>query len=112
MNLVQNDDIQNTLVSAEERSFREGVKKVQNRPVNLFTAMMSIQKHLLKYKIETLKPFSSFSHWHVKGLSSKHFALKVDVLYDWNIYCLQVRQCIFQPGHFTGWGSDGLRPLM
>ena len=74
--------------------------------------MMSIQKHLLKYKIETLKPFSSFSHGHVKGLSSKHFALKVDVLYDWNIYCLQVRQCIFQPGHFTGWGSDGLRPLM
>ena len=45
----------------------------------------------------------------MKGLSSKHFALKVDVLYDWNIYCLQACQCIFQPGRFTGWGSDGVK---
>ena len=32
-------------------------------------------------KFETLKPFlSSFSHWHVKGFSSKRLALKVDVI--------------------------------
>ena len=46
--------------------------------------------------------------WHVKGLSSKRTSLKVDVLEDRKIYCSQARPCIFQPGHFTGWGSEGV----
>ena len=25
------------------------------------------------------------------------------------IYCLQEFPCIFQPGHFTGWGSEGVK---
>jgi len=28
------------------------------------------------------------------------------LLEDWNIYCLQARPCIFQPGNFTDWGSE------
>ena len=31
-------------------------------------------------KFETRKPFSLFSHWHVKQFSAKRIALKVDVL--------------------------------
>ena len=27
---------------------------------------------------------------------------------DQKIYCLQVRPGIFQPGNFTGWGSEGV----
>ena len=49
-------------------------------------------------KFESLRRFlSSFSHWHVKGLSSKRTALKADVLQDRNIYTvfLQARPCIF-----------------
>ena len=30
--------------------------------------------------------------------------VKLDVLYD----CLQACPCIFQPGNFTGWGSEGV----
>ena len=51
---------------------------------------------------------SSFSHWHMKGLSSKRIALKVDVLQDRKIDCLQARPYIFQPGNVTGCGSEGV----
>ena len=59
-------------------------------------------------KFETFKLLSSFSHWHVKGFSSKRAALQADVSYDPKIYCVQACLCIFQPGNFTGWGSDGV----
>ena len=36
-------------------------------------------------------------------------ALKVDVLQDRKIYCLQARPCIYQPGNFTGWAVKGLK---
>ena len=45
----------------------------------------------------------------MKGFSSKRTALTVDVLQDRTIYCLQARPCIFQPGHLTGWGSEGVK---
>ena len=45
----------------------------------------------------------------MKGFSSKHVTLKVDVPQDRKIYCLQVRPYIFQPGNFTGWGSEGVK---
>ena len=45
----------------------------------------------------------------MKGFSSDFIALKVDVLQDWKIYCLQVRPCIFQPRNFTGWGSERVK---
>ena len=25
------------------------------------------------------------------------------------MYCLQARPCSFQPGYFTGWGSEGVK---
>ena len=61
-------------------------------------------------KCETLEVFLfSFWYWHVKGFSSKRIALKADVLLqDRKIYCLQARPCLFQPGRFTGWGSEGI----
>ena len=59
-------------------------------------------------KFETFKLLSSFSHWRVKGVSSKRAALQADVSYDPKIYCVQACLCIFQPGNFTGWGSDGV----
>ena len=45
----------------------------------------------------------------MKGFSSKHVALKVDVLKDWKIYCFQAHPCIFQPRNFTGWGSERVK---
>ena len=33
------------------------------------------------------------------------------MLQDREIYCLQARPCIFQPGNFTGWGSEGVNVL-
>ena len=42
----------------------------------------------------------------MKVFSSKRIALKVDELKYRKIYCLQARQCINQPGNFTGWGSE------
>ena len=51
---------------------------------------------------------SSFSHWHVKGFSSKRIALKVDVLEGRKIHSLQVRPCFFA-GNFKGWGSEGVK---
>ena len=59
-------------------------------------------------KSETRKPFFFFFHWHANEFSSKHVALKVDVLQDRKIHCLQVCPCIFQPRNFTGWGSEGV----
>ena len=45
----------------------------------------------------------------MKGFSSNFIALKVDVLKDRKIYCLQAHPCIFQPGNFTGWGSERVK---
>ena len=45
----------------------------------------------------------------MKGFSSKRIALKVDVLEDRKIYCLQARPSGFQPGNFTVWGSEGVK---
>ena len=28
------------------------------------------------------------------------------------MYCLLARPCIFQPGNFTGWGSEGVNPTV
>ena len=28
------------------------------------------------------------------------------------MYCLQARPCIFQPGSFTGWSSEGVKTLL
>ena len=47
-----------------------------------------------------------FVFLYVKGFSSKHSALKVDVLQDRKIYCFQERPCIFQPGNLTGSSSE------
>ena len=33
------------------------------------------------------------------------------LLEDWKIYCLQACLCIFQPGNFTSWGSEGVNIL-
>ena len=66
-------------------------------------------------KLRNLKPLSlfvlfQFLHWHVKGFSSERIALKVDVLKDRKLDCLQARRpCVFQPGNFTGWGSGGVK---
>ena len=35
-------------------------------------------------------------------------ALKVDVLQDWTMYCLQASLWIFQCRNVTGWGSEGV----
>ena len=46
---------------------------------------------------------SSFSHWHMEGLSSKHIDLKVGVT-----GAEKYTVCIFQPWNFTGRGSEGV----
>ena len=48
---------------------------------NPFTAMMSHEKQPIKLlNLRRLNILSSFSHWHVKGFSSKRIAPKVDVI--------------------------------
>ena len=44
----------------------------------------------------------------MKGFASKHTELKVDCYKTWKIYCLQSCVCTFQPGNFTGLGSEGV----
>ena len=44
----------------------------------------------------------------MKGCPSECIALKMDVIGQ-EIYCLQARACIIQPGKFTGWGSERVK---
>ena len=84
---------------------------IEDGAINPFTAMASFKHDQLKCEIgNPLSLFSSFSLWRVKGFSSKLTALKVDVIQARKMYCLQARPCIFQPGNFTGWGSEGVKP--
>ena len=62
-------------------------------------------------KFETLQHFCLLSSdWREKVFSSKRIVLKIDVVGP-EIYCLEARPCIFQPGNFTGWGSEGVKPV-
>ena len=45
----------------------------------------------------------------MKGFSLKRIALKIDFIGPENILFAGVRPCIFQPGNFTGWGSEGVK---
>ena len=47
----------------------------------------------------------------MKGISSKHIALKVDVTRLKNILFagMSVHLSQFQPGDFVGWGSEGVK---
>ena len=45
----------------------------------------------------------------MKGFSSKRVALKVDVLQDLENILFAEVSVHFQPGHFTGWGSVGVK---
>ena len=69
----------------------------------------------------TLKRLRLFSplHENMKGYLSKCAVLKVGLLKDHQIYCLQACVCVcvcvcmyvcalFQPENFTGWGSEGV----
>ena len=50
------------------------------------------------------------SHTAPEPTMKKLKALKVDVIQDRNIHCLQARPCIVQPGNLTGWGgSEGVK---
>ena len=62
--------------------------------------------------MKTLSFLVFFFAWHVQGFPSKRIALKIDVLEDRNIYCLWARPCVFQPGNFTGMGSEGVKQNM
>ena len=44
----------------------------------------------------------------MKELASKCTELKVDLLWDWKIYCLQACVCTFQPRNCTGLGNEGV----
>ena len=44
-------------------------------------------------KLEMIKAFSSTSQEHVKGFLPKCTALKVDLLQDYQIHCLQACMC-------------------
>ena len=72
--------------------------------------MMSLENDQRKCEIGNPSAVvSSFSNWRVKGFLSQLVALKVDFLKDRKIYCLQVRPYMFQPGYFTGLGSEGVK---
>ena len=44
----------------------------------------------------------------MKGFSSKTHISESRCDIGPEIYCLQARPCIFQPGNFTGWDSEGV----
>ena len=79
--------------------------------INPFTAMMSLEND--QRKARNHKPLSLslfFSHTHVKGFSSKHVRnIESTCVIEQKIYCLQAHLCIFQPGYFTGWGSERVK---
>ena len=60
-------------------------------------------------KFETLNCFCLllFLHWDVKGVSSKHTALKVDVIGPQNILFAGASVHL-SARNFTGWGSEGV----
>ena len=62
--------------------------------------------------MRNLKPFSLFVF--VLALAPeriviKTHGLKVDVLQDRKIYWLQARPYIYEPGNFSGWGSERVK---
>ena len=70
--------------------------------------------------MRNLKPFSLFVFFFAPACEFppppppppyRNTALKVEVLLDRKIYCLKARPCIFQPGKFTGWGSEGVNVI-
>ena len=60
--------------------------------VNPFTAMMPLEKKL-----------------SCERISSKHTALKVDVIGAETILFYRRVRASVQPGYFTGWGSEGVK---
>ena len=60
-------------------------------------------------KFEILSLFVFFFTLACEGIFIKTDRIKVDVLQDQKIYCLKAWPCIFQPGNFTGLGSEGVK---
>ena len=69
---------------------------------------MSLENDRKSAKFETCKPFFFFA-LACEKIFMKMIALKVDMLQDRKIYYLRARPCIFQPGNFTGGGSEGVK---
>ena len=77
--------------------------------INPFTAMMSFRKRPVK--VRTLKPLSPFVFFF--ALASERIFIKTHsiesrLLQDRSICCLLAHLCIFHPGNFTSWGSEGV----
>ena len=61
-------------------------------------------------KSDTIKAFSPSSNEHVKRFVSKCTVLKVRfVTGPSNVLLAGVYVYTFQPGNFTGWGSEGIK---
>ena len=80
------------------------------RIFNPFTAMMSKMTNKSE-QFQTLNCFFFFLHCHVKGFSSKHRPLKVDVIGVENTLFTSA-SVIFQPGNFTDMGNEGVNVCM
>ena len=61
-------------------------------------------------KFESLQPFCFLVHINMLlDFSSKCTVLKVDLLKGQKIYCLLARAHTFQPRHFAGWCTEGVK---
>ena len=73
----------------------------KNQLINPFIAMLvapSVGKRPKSAKSETIKAFLPISHEQVKGFLPKCTVLKVDLLQDHQIYCLEACMCaLFSP---------------
>ena len=38
--------------------------------------------------------------------------LKIDLLQNHQLYCLEAHVCSFHPGHFIDWGSEGVKMVL
>ena len=68
---------QRTALYKSDQLIKESVGEVMSLTPSLPGCRLKTTRKSAKF--ETLKPSSAFSHWHVKGFSSKLTALKADV---------------------------------
>ena len=80
--------------------------------INPFTAMLALQslwKRPIKVpNLKSLRPFPPFAWARERTSAKMHSVESRFVIGPSDILFADVYKCIFQPGNFTGWGSEGV----
>ena len=80
---------------------------------NPFTALISLDNDQQNWEIWNPNAFFFFFALECERIFIKQhideYSIEIDALWDRKISCLLARPCSFQPGHFTGWDSEGVK---